>query len=128
MKRSSFYFLFLVFGAIPFLVIGCASNPSPVAVAHKEASARVPVLKTKKEIIFPSPTEAFTVPVKNGDVKSAKLEVAVKLTSAMMKGCQWKQSLAYYGERVVIETQVSKTENLVRARARMDASLCPEKN
>lgn len=120
--------IFLVLTAVPFFVTGCASNPPSVAVAHKEASTPVSVLKTKKEIIFPSPTEAFTIPVKNGDVKSAKLEVAVKLTSAMMKECQWKQSLAYYGERVVIETQVSKVENLVRARARMDSSLCPEKN
>lgn len=118
--------ILLVLTAIPFFVIGCASNPPIVTVAQKEAPVLVPVLETKKEIIFPSATGAVVVPVKNGDIKHAKMEAAAKLVSVMQKKCEWKKPLNYYGDKVVIEVMVK--EDAVYARARMDSSLCPEKN
>lgn len=113
--------IFLVLAAILFFVTGCASNGVGVKVAQKE----VPVAETKKEIIFPS-GEPFSVAIKNGDVKLAKAEVAAKLVSAAKKECQWKQPLEYYGNKVTVETMVTK-DMAIHARARMDSSLCPEK-
>lgn len=116
--------IFLVLAAVPFFVIGCASNPPSVTIVKKETPA--PVAETKKEIIFPS-DEPFSVTVKNGDMKAAKVAVAAKLVSAMKKECQWKQPLEYYGDKVTVEAMVTK-DMVMHARARMDSSLCPEKH
>lgn len=117
--------IFLIFAAIPFFAAGCASNGAVVKVMQKEAPAPV-AEKTKKEIIFPS-GEPFSVAIKNGDIKPAKVAVAAKLVSAMKKECQWKQPVEYYGDKVVVEAMVTK-DMMMHVRARMDSSLCPEKN
>lgn len=119
--------IFLLLAAVPFFVTGCASNPpAEIKEVKKEAPVSVPVLETKKGIIFPS-GEPFSVTVKNGDTKAAKVAVAAKLVSAMKKECQWKQPVEFYGNKVIIETMVTK-DMVMHARARMNSSLCPEKN
>lgn len=117
--------IFLLLAAVPFFVTGCASNPLTAAKeVQKEAPA--PAVETKKEIIFPSPTEAFFVLVHRGDVKRARMEAVAVLVDEMKAKCQWTKPLNYYGDRVVIETKLDA--DIVSVRAHMDSSLCPEKN
>ncbi len=113
----------LVLFATPFLVTGCVSNPSSeIAGVQKAASAPI---AAAKEIIFPSQTEAITVPIHNGDVKRARMEAVSVLVGAMKEKCQWKKPMDYYGDKVTIEAK--SNADAVYVRAHMNESLCPEK-
>ncbi len=125
MKHSYCNFLFLILATLPFFVTGCASNP-PVAAKEVRKEAPAPVVEIKKEIIFPLHNKAIAVSVANGDVKRARMEAAAGIIAMIREGCGWKKPLKYYGEKVVIEAKV--VDGSVLVRARMDSSLCPEKN
>lgn len=106
------------------LVGGHVPNASPAAKMPAEAFPSL--IADMTEIFFPFDNKAVTVEIQNGDVEGAKSDAVMMIANMAIKQCKWEKPLMYYGDKIDLEFLITK--KTVSVRARMDKSLCPEKN